>query len=134
MLLQLQIDDAPLLVIEAGEQLLKLIGELRGLGRRRTLGDGLERTAPRFGGLDFLVQAAFLAEVEARLFPYLGESDGAQEPPESFAIGQLELADLCAAQKGAAGGLNHVLRPDAPADTPGKVLVGDGVQEVAVLV
>src|SRR2546423_12989617 len=69
----------------------------------------------------FKLKAALLTEMKARLLADLGQGDGAQQPPETFAIRQLKLAALGTAQERAASRLHHVLGTNAaPHSSPGR--------------
>src|SRR5262249_7477786 len=85
-------------------------------------------------GVGFLIEAASFAQVVASLFAYLGKRDGAQQPPEAGAIGQLELAAAGPAQEGTTGGLGNVLGTDPGSHAFAQRLVGQTMEHFAILV
>src|SRR6516164_7254609 len=80
-LLEPEIHDLALLVVQGADDLLKLVGEFGGFGGSGAWSSGMQsrRHAVGRGGPRFLVEAALLAEVKARLLPHLRQGDGAEQ-------------------------------------------------------
>jgi hypothetical protein len=136
--LELQINEPPLLLVEAGHELAKLIRELGRLGWRRPRVDRLDssrNSTRRIGSRKyFSADVSFLATMETDLLLHLGQGDGAQEGPELFTVGHLELAGLGSPQECPANGLDHIFRTETAPQRGWKKFVGNLVETRAIAV
>src|SRR5262249_12335832 len=130
--LKLQLHEAALLVVQAGQYLVKLIGKFRRLGWRRLRINRLESFVHAASqvtwGRDFASDIPLFAPVKASLLLNLGQRDGAKQSPEVFTFGKAKLAGLGPPKECSANGLNHVLRPQTSSQRCGKVLAGERVE------
>jgi hypothetical protein len=109
-LLQPELHDAALLIVRAGQKMLKLVGKCHGFGGRRFARRNPLAATAADGQGPLTLGRSLLPAMEAGLLPRLGYGDRTQQPPQGFSIGQFKLAGPCPAEKRATDRLHDVVR------------------------